>query len=93
MSWYGFESRSAETPKRLNMVQSALWLKASAFHCGITMMALRACSPVCLSGGAGYQRAFTRSFSGYGVRTGEVKRRKSAFGSSPLAALAFSSAS
>ena len=48
---------------RLKSVQSELWLKPSAFHCGITMMAClgRAGS---LCAGAGYQRAFTRSFSG-----------------------------
>ena len=59
---------------RLKIVHSELWLKPSAFHCGITTMAClgRAGS---LCAGAGYQRALARSFSGYGVRSGEVKRR------------------
>jgi hypothetical protein len=63
MSWYGLLSRKADTPKRLKMEQSALWLKASAFHCGMTMMACFGL-PAIFSGGAGNQRALTRSFSG-----------------------------
>ncbi len=73
---------------RLNRWHRALWLKASAFHCGSTTMACfgRAGS---LCAGAGNQRAFTRSFSGYGVRSGDVKRRNCARSISPFSARRF----
>src|SRR5256885_270468 len=70
MSWYGLLKRSAETPKRFMIAHKALWLKASAFHCGRTMTAFLLGRP-CPSK-AGNQRAFTTSFSGYCVRTGEM---------------------
>src|SRR5882757_9638781 len=54
MSWYGLLSRKADTPKRLKMEQSALWLKASAFHWGMTMMACFGL-PAIFSGAAGNQ--------------------------------------
>src|ERR1700691_3717581 len=85
MSWEGLLKRRADTPKRLKTEQRALWLKASAFHCGMTIIACFGL-PAILAGGAGNQRALTRSFSGYGVRTGEVKRRNCALGSCPAAA-------
>src|ERR1035437_862836 len=93
MSWYGLDSRSAETPKRLNILQRTLWLIASAFHCGITMMACFGLPGCDLDSGAGYHRAFTWSFSGYGVRTGEVNRRNWARSALPAAARRFISAS
>ena len=50
------------------ILQSALWLIASEFHCGMTIIAFF--EPV-----TGNQRAFIWLFSGNGVSTGEVNRR------------------
>src|ERR1051326_7101093 len=66
--------RSAEIPNQLKVLQSALWLMASEFQCGITTTARR----VRFFSGAGNQRALARLFSGYGVFIGEVKRKNSA---------------
>src|SRR5205809_5826469 len=63
--------RSTETPSRFSVGQSALWLSASEFHWGSSTIAL---FPF-----AGNQRALARLFSGYGVGTGEVNRRKCAY--------------
>ena len=71
---------------RLNMVHSALWPKASAFHCGSTTIACFG-RPGSLCSGAGNQRAFTRSFSGYGVRSGDVNRKNCARGNSSVLGL------
>ena len=62
MSWYGIDSRSTDTPKRLNSLPNTLWLIASEFHCGITIIACFG-RPGSVCSGAGYQRAFTWSFS------------------------------
>src|SRR3954468_5751446 len=65
-------------PKYLKAPHSALWLIASEFHCGSTITARFFLPGFTFFGFGGNQRAFTRLFSGYGVFTGDVKRRNSA---------------
>src|SRR5579863_104564 len=70
--------RSTAMPSRLNTRQRPAYATASEFQCGSSTTALRP--------GVGNQRALARLFSGYGLATGEVKRRKSAYVPFTLAA-------
>src|SRR5579863_2514072 len=64
-------NRKTEIPRRLSTRHKLLYARASEFQCGNSTIARLP--------RAGNQRALARLFSGNGVRTGEVKRRKSAW--------------
>src|SRR5437016_5952113 len=63
--------RSTEKPSRFRTRHKPVYAVASEFQCGSRSYARRP--------RAGNHRAFARLFSENGVRTGEVKRRKSAY--------------
>src|SRR2546425_13347221 len=70
-------SRKTATPSQFSTRQRLVYAIASEFQCGSSTTARRP--------RAGNQRAFARLFSGYGVRTGEVNRRKLERGPQSLA--------
>src|SRR5581483_11389804 len=64
-------SRRTEIPSRFRMRHNDEYPSASEFQCGSNTTALHPC--------AGNHRAFAKLFSGYGVPTGDVKRKNSAY--------------